>query len=107
MADTQRDDGTAGPTTEVRIGRTGRRRSRVPTGCRGGWTAPGPPTAGAQRSRLFGPRFWLLLLGLLTSVLVELRRIKRGDPRARRSRTDHRVWLESRLVGAVGGAGLW
>jgi hypothetical protein len=80
MADTQWDRRNGRPPTEVRSGRTGRRGSRVPTGCRDGWTAPGPPTAGAQRLRLFRPRFWLLLLGLLTSVPVEVRRIKRGDP---------------------------
>jgi hypothetical protein len=69
MATPNGTEGTAGPATEVRTGRTGRRRSRVPTRCRGGWTAPGLRRQSLQRSRLFGPRFLLLLLGLLTSVL--------------------------------------
>jgi hypothetical protein len=63
MANTQRDEGTAGPTTEVPTGRTGRRRSRVPTGCRGVDGARTSDGRSLQRSRLFEPPFWLPLLG--------------------------------------------
>jgi hypothetical protein len=94
MANTQRDgmDGRAdagcGPA----------RGDGAARGCRPGAVAGGrrPASDGRslQRPRLFGPRFWLLLLGLLTSVLGELPRIKRGDPRAGRSRADRIEFLD-------------
>jgi hypothetical protein len=64
MANTQQAEGTAGQQCECRpAGQGGTAR-----GCRGGWRARGPPTAGACSGRACsGPRFWLLLL---TSVLV-------------------------------------
>ena len=41
------------------------RRSGCRPGCRGGWRARRDGGQEPQRPRLFGPRFWLLLLGLL------------------------------------------
>jgi hypothetical protein len=41
------------------------RRSGCRPGCRGGWRARRDGSQEPQRPRLFGPRFWLLLLGLL------------------------------------------
>jgi hypothetical protein len=65
MADTQRD-GRDGRTNGGSADRPDRgRRSGCRPGCRGGWRARRDGGQEPQRPRLFGPWFWLLLLGLL------------------------------------------
>ena len=65
MADTQRD-GRDGRTNGGSADRPDRgRRSGCRPGCRGGWRARRDGGQEPQRPRQFGPRFWLLLLGLL------------------------------------------
>jgi hypothetical protein len=65
MANTQRDErnGRADGGSADRPDRG--RRSGCRPGCRGGWRARRDGGQEPQRPRLFGPRFWLLLLGLL------------------------------------------
>jgi hypothetical protein len=65
MADTQRD-GRDGRTNGRSADRPDRGRR---SGCRPGWTARRDGSQEPQRPRLFGPRFWLLLLGCWTTFL--------------------------------------
>jgi hypothetical protein len=94
MANTQRDgrngraDAGCGPPD-------GRRRSRVSTGCRGGWTAPASDGMSLQRPRLVRVEVLAASAGAADLDSGLLPRIKPGDPRAGRSRTDR---IESSTV---------
>jgi hypothetical protein len=92
MADTQRD-GRDGRTNGGSADRPDRgRRSGCRPGCRSGWRARRDGGQEPQRPRLFGPWFWLLLLGLLDD--LPFRRRATGPARCGRLQAPRgALWL--------------